>query len=229
MAHKLLFTSWNQIAACSCFLFLMFCANPNAIAGEPEFVKIKENKTFIFTAGFGYGIANNPCRNCDNHKAIGGGTFSLSMGYIINDKIKIEFGPSFWIEGKDLINKNVPDSERPNNKRTIVTFTGSYKPFNYCPLSIKLGAGAGILNFTPEKTTVKTDANKFEETEIFKGFTGTFGLAYDFQLCPKIKMYPSLNFWYIQLQKPQIAYDSYLNYKQAAIMGDIRVNFNYNF
>jgi len=209
-------------------MLLMQCIT-TSFAGEPEFVKLKENKPFIFSAGVGYGISNNPCTNCNEKFTIGGATFSISLGYKINEKFKIEFGPSFWIEGNDLINKNVADSERPNNKRTTVTFAASYTASQRFPLSVKLGGGAGVLNFTPDKSTVKFEDNKFDQTEIFKGFAGTLGLAYEIELSQKIKLFPSLNFWYIQMEQPQIEYNSYINYKKASLTTDFRINLNYNF
>ncbi len=229
MAHKLLSKFKNQLGALVLAGAILMAFHQNSFAGEPEFVKLKENKPFVFSAGIGYGVSNNPCRNCDDNTSVGGAVISMSMGYKINDKFKIEFGPSFWIEGKDLLNKNVADSERPNNKRTTVTFAGTYSPFQRFPLSFKLGGGAGILNYTPEKSTVKLDESKFTETEIFKGFAGTFGLSYEFQLCPKIKIHPSLNLTYIQLEQPKIEYNSYMDYKKASITTDFRINFNYNF
>ncbi len=200
-----------------------------AYCGEPEYLKLKENKPFVFSAGFGYGIANNPCGNCNENSAIGGATLSLSLGYKINERFKIEFGPSFWIEGNDLINKNVADSERPNNKRTLVTFTGSYTPFRNVPLAIALGGGAGLLNYTPEKSTVSFYENKFATTEIFRGFAGTLGVSYKLNLCEKIKLFPSMNFWYMDLQKPKISYNTHTDYKKASVISDFRVSLNYAF
>ncbi len=200
-----------------------------AFGGEPEQLKLNDNKPFVFSAGFGYGWANNPCSNCNEKATIGGATFSLSLGYKINDKFKISFGPLFWIEGNDLINKNVADSERPNNKRTLVTFTGSYTPFRNFPLSVALGGGAGLLNYTPEKSTVSFNENKFATTEIFKGFAGTLGFSYKLNLCEKIKIFPSVNFWYMDLQKPKIIYNAYTDYKKTSVTSDFRVSLNYAF
>ncbi len=223
-------SNWLKIfivtTAAGCAFFL---GTGKSVAGDPEYVKLDENKPFVFSAGAGYGISNNICKSCDSNSPIGGATFALSMGYKINSKFTIEFGPSFWIEGNDLINKNVADSERPNNKRTLVTFTGTWSPFKTCLLSVRLGGGAGIINYTPEKTSVKSDENKFESTEIFKGYSGTFGLSYELKLCPKIKVYPLLNIWYIQTEQPAIAYDSYINYKKASVTSEVRINFKYSF
>lgn len=197
--------------------------------GEPEYLKLKEAKPFVFSAGFGYGFANNLCSNCNENSTIGGATFSLSLGYKINERFKIEFGPSFWIEGSDLINKNVADSERPNNKRTLVTFTGSYTPFRNVPFSVALGGGAGLLNYTPEKSTVSFYENKFASTEIFRGFAGTLGVSYKLNLCEKIQLFPSINFWYMDLQKPKIIYNAHTDYKKASVTSDFRVSLNYAF
>ncbi len=204
-------------------------ASGKSFAGEPEYIKLKENKSFVFSAGIGYGIVNNPCKNCDDQSAIGGITISGALGYKINDKFKIEFGPSFWIERNDLLNKNVADSERPNNKRTIVTFTGSYIISKQIPLSVRLGGGAGLLNYTPEKTTVKTEEDKFSRTEIFKGFTGTFGISYELNLTPRLKLFPSLSLWYIHLENAAINYTSFVDYSKPMLTTDFRLNFNYNF
>lgn len=200
-----------------------------ALAGEPTYVKLPESKPFVFSAGFGYGISNNPVRNKEQSKSIGGATFSVSIGYNFSEKFKLEFGPAFWVQGSDLINKNVADSERPNNKRTFITFTGSYKPFRHAPLSIKLGAGAGSLIYTPEKKTVSSDEYKYKQTEIFKGFVGSFGLSYELSLCNKIKMHPSINLLYLQMETPKLDYNSYIEYHQASITADLRVHFNYIF
>lgn len=219
---KVLFIS--AVAGCV-FVF----ASGKSFAGEPEYVKLNDNKSFVFSAGVGYGLSNNICKKCDSNSPVGGATLALSMGYKINSKFMIEFGPTFWIEANDLINKNVADSERPNNKRTTVTFTGTYSPFNNCPLAIRLGGGAGIINYTPEKTTVKSDENKFEQTEIFKGYAGTLGFTYELKLCPKLKAYPLLNVWMIQPGEPAIKYNSYVNYKKVAVTSEMRINFRYSF
>src|SRR5688572_31449422 len=150
-------------------LFVLCTSNHQVLAGEPEYLKLPESRPFYFSAGFGYGISNNPCRNCEEDKSIAGPTFSFSLGYKINRKFKIEFGPTFWLEANDLGNKNVASSDKPANKRTLVTFTGSYQPFEKVPLTFKLGGGAGLLNYTPDTKTVTTDEQKFDDTEIFKG------------------------------------------------------------
>jgi hypothetical protein len=219
----------RRVAAIAFAGIFLIAGHQSAKAGEPENVKLDDNKPFVFSGGAGYGISNNPCTNSNEKSTIGGVTFSISLGYKISNKFKIEFGPTFWIEGNDLINKNVADSERPNNKRTMVAFTGTYTPFQKFPVSVKLGGGAGILNYTPAKSTVTLAEDKFAETEIFKGFCGTFGLAYEINISQKLKLYPSVNLWYLSLEQPEISYSSYVDYKQAAITTDFRVNLNYNF
>ena len=198
------------------------------LAGDPGYIKLNDNKPFFISAGGGYGMSNNPCRNCAK-STIGGITFSATLGYRINNSFKIEFGPSFWIEGNDLFNDNVSDAERPNNKRTVVTFIGTWSPFRMVPIGFKLGGGAGILNYTPEKSTVKSQENKFDETEIFKGWSGVFGITYEIKLNPKLTLNPSANFWYIQLQQPEIEYESYIDYHSYSITTDLRLNLHYIF
>src|SRR5687767_1413459 len=75
-------------------------------AQSPGRIRLPGEQHFVFSLGAGYGISNNPCRECDGNST-GGLTVAFSLGYKINEKLRIDFGPSFWIEGNDLVNNKV--------------------------------------------------------------------------------------------------------------------------
>ena len=192
-------------------------------------VRLPDDRHFVFSFGTGYGISNNPCRECEEKKAEGGAVFAFALGYRINNHFRIDFGPSFWIAGNDLFNNSVADSERPNNKRTVITFSATYLFSEKFPLHARLGAGAGVLNYTPERAVVTTDQKSFEKTEIFKGFSVVGGLGYEVELSPKIELLPAVNFWYLKMEKPDFEYASYMDHSKPSLTTEIRLQLNYLF
>jgi hypothetical protein len=214
-------------------IFSLTCAGLlyafNCQGQEPVYYKSPLKQQFVLSAGAGYGFSNNLCNTCESNEWIGGMTFMVNMGYRLNEKITIEAGPTFWFEGDDLVNKNVADDQRPNNKRTFIMLNATYQHSVKFPLSFRLGAGAGSICFTPDKETVRSGEQSYENTEIFKGYSIAGGLMYEVTLCRQLKMNPSLNFYYIGFESGNAAYNSKINYERASITMDILLRLNLKF
>lgn len=223
MERKNIFLKYLLTAVC------LISIHFDSLAQNSTNIRLPGDPNFVFSFGTGYGISNNPCRECTENKNSGGAVFAFSLGYRINNHFRIDFGPSFWIEGKDLFNNSVSDGERPNNKRTNITFSASYKVSEKFPLNFRLGAGAGLLNYTPERDVVTTDQKTFDETEIFKGLSVTGGLGYELKISRKINLQPSVNLWYLKMEKPDIDYTSYIDPSKPSFTTEFRLQLNYQF
>ncbi|HMT28797.1 MAG TPA: hypothetical protein PKD91_05910 [Bacteroidia bacterium] len=198
-------------------------------AGEPEFFFKQHPKQMVLDLGFGYGVSNNPCTGCDDSdKLIGGPVFHLSLGYQINPRFKVDFGPTLWVEGKDVYQKN-NSADRPANKRMIISFNGYYFPIKNNPLNFKLGAGVGNLLYTPENNKVVPDSKTYDNSEFLSGFAGTFSVAYSLKICPALKIHPSFNLWYTDLSNNKSTYKSYIDDKKHSVTSDFRASFLFNF
>jgi hypothetical protein len=159
----------------------------------------------------------------------GGLVVSGSLGYRFSSKWSLEFGPSIWIEGRDVMNNGAANNERPSNKRTLISFNGLYKPFIRIPVQVKLGAGIGSIIYTPNKSVVIADGKGTSNTEFASGIAGCIGLIGEVRLSPKIKIHPSLNFTISDINQQKIDYSSNINHHKPSITTDFRLNFMFAF
>ena len=203
--------------------FLLFAVKP-VMAQNTVYFNPEKDATFFFKAGVGYGIAYNPVYDQSENKIRGGITLNASLGYRFHERFSIGFGPSFWIEGKDVMDNSASNNEVPSNKRTLVTLDGYYQPFQKLPLQIKLGAGIGSMVYTPSQKVVTSDNNGISKTEITNGFAAAAGLIYRIRVAQKLDLYPSLNFNYGKLEPQKIPYSSLINHHQASIVADLRIS-----
>ena len=68
------------------FVFMIlfaFSGTSSAQNISPARIKLPGEQHFIFSLGVGYGISNNPCRECTG-KSTGGLTVAFSLGYKVN-------------------------------------------------------------------------------------------------------------------------------------------------
>ncbi len=209
-------------------MYMIFTGSMMVQAQSPERIKLPGDQHFVFSLGAGYGISNNPCRECAGDPT-GGVTVAFSLGYKVSEKLRIDFGPSFWIEGNDLLNNNVADSERPNNKRTTITFGATWMPFSNFPITTRIGAGAGVLNYTPDRDVVTADEKTYEETEIFKGVSAVAGFGYELRISNKVKLHPCINLWYLGMESQELNYKSYIDPAKPSLTGEFRIQLNYHF
>ncbi|MBL0341613.1 MAG: hypothetical protein IPP71_12125 [Bacteroidetes bacterium] len=208
---------------------LMLLTTALAVAGEPDFVLPVKPKNVVFGIGIGYGIANNPCRDCNDSKALSGIVLSGSLGYKISKRFKIDFGPTVWIESKDDYNSKGSASNKSANKRMMITFNGYYSPIKNLPLSTKIGAGIGTLIYSRENPRVTVDNKTTNNTEFMNGFALTASVLYSIQVVHNLKIHPSLSVWYTDLAAPSPAYNSYIDPAKPSITSDLRVNFLFDF
>ncbi len=220
---KMKFSYLNLLA-----LLLVFPCS-NSLAGEHEKLSPTKPKLIILGVGAGYGVSNNPCADCENSdQLLSGIVLNASLGYRISPRFIIDFGPSIWIEGKDVFN-NSNVTERPANKRMLIAFNGYYFPFKNSPLNFKLGAGIGNLLYTPEESRVVPDSKTFEDSEFMSGLAGNFGIQYSIKITQVFEIHPSANFWYTELANPEIPYKTYIDKSKASITSDLRINLQFDF
>lgn len=179
---------------------------------------------FFFKTGIGYGVANNPITGQHDNNPRGGITLNASLGHRFNERFSIGFGPSFWIEGQDILDNSASNNEVPSNKRTLVTLDGYYQLFQKLPLQIRLGAGIGSMVYTPNQKVVSSDNNGISKTEITNGFAAVAGLIYRIRVAQKFDLYPSLNFNYGKLEPQKIPYASLINHHKASLVADLRIS-----
>lgn len=196
---------------------------------EPDYVLNNNPKNIVFALGFGYGIANNPCTDCNTSLSSNGLLVAASLGYKVNSRFKLDFGPAVWIEGKDIPGGSNAKNEAPANKRLVISFNGYYSPFHKIPLSLKLGAGIGSIVYTNENRRVSIDNQSTENTEFMSGFAGTAALIYSLQLSPSLKIHPSLNISYTDITAPDSTFHGYLDSSKPSIITDLRINLFFNF
>ncbi len=198
-------------------------------AGEPDYIQDTKPKCILFNLGIGYGISNNPTHINNEPMYLQGAVIAGSLGYKISEKFKIGFGPSIWIESKDILNKFSSGPAKPANKRMIVSFDGYYSPFKNFPLSIKLGAGIGTVVYTKENRRISIDSKTTNNTEFMSGFAGTASLIYQIRISQSLKIYPSLNFSYTDINNPDATYEGYLDAGKPSITYDFKANFLFYF
>ena len=213
---------------CMAILFAIIGAT-DLLGSEPDYVLNNKPKNIVFGLGFGYGVANSPCKDCTSTLSANGILVAASLGYKINEKFKLDFGPSVWIEGKDIPGGNNSKNEAPANKRLVISFNGYYSPFHKIPLSLKLGAGIGSIVYTKEKRRVSIDNKSTENTEFMSGLAGTAGLIYSLKLSPSFTIHPSLNVSYADITSSDSTFQGYLDAGKPSIIADVRVNFFFNF
>jgi hypothetical protein len=134
-----------------------------------------------------------------------------------------------WIKSKDVFSNDLPAGERTSNKRMLVTFNGYYLLHNKFPLSLKLGAGTGNIVYSPERVTVSADGKKNDPTEYLSGIAATAAVLYEWKLSDRFTVHPSLHFWYTDLNKQKIAYNSAVDHRKPSITADFRIQFFLNF
>lgn len=213
----------------SLLILLLVLPRSNLFAGEPEKLPSTKPKQMILGIGIGYGVSNNPCSGCENSdQLLSGLVLNASLGYRISPKFIIDFGPSIWIEGKDVF-KNNNASERPANKRMLIAFNGYYFPSKNCPLNFKLGAGIGNLLYTPEQSRVVPDSKTFEDSEFMSGLAANFGIQYSIKISQVFEIHPSVNLWYTELSNPEISYKTYIDKSKASVTSDFRINLQFDF
>ncbi len=213
----------------SLLLLLMVVPSAFSIAGDHEKLAPTKPKQMILGIGAGYGVSNNPCSDCENSdQLLSGLVLNASLGYRISPRFIVDFGPTIWIEGKDVIKDNNA-SDRPSNKRMLIAFNGYYFPFKNSPLNFKLGAGIGNLLYTPEQPTVVADSKTYEDSEFMSGLAGNFGIQYSFKLSQIFEIHPSFNLWYTELSNPEISYKTYIDKSKASVTADFRINLQFDF
>lgn len=206
------------------FFSIQLMASNSLFAQNPGYYNADQMTRFFFSAGIGYGLANNPVTDPDESKTRGGLTLSATLGYRFTERFSIGFGPSFWIEGRDVADNSASNNESPANKRTTVTVDGYFKPVRKIPLQLRLGAGVGSFVYTPGKNVVSADNNGISKTEITGGFAANAGVVYQISLGEKISLFPSVNFWYGNLERQKIQYETLIDHKKSSLVSDIRIN-----
>jgi hypothetical protein len=190
---------------------------------EPSYFNYNKNRPFALNLGLGWGLSNQPLKNITGNDPTGGLTLGGSLGYFLNKRLSVDFGPTVWIEGSDLFQNNQPGNESPANKRMLVSLGGTYCFSQLFPLSIRFGGGIGTLVYTPKNSTVAVDGFNRSETEYLNGWAATGSILYRFRLYEKIELLPSLNFWYNHLDQPKIAYESVIDRKSGSWTSDFRM------
>lgn len=221
--------SVNVLLYSSVILLMILAPWNGASAGLPEYFSENKDRAFFLGAGLGYGVSNQPFYNSTSGNSVGGVTLSASLGYRFNRRFSLDFGPSFWIEGKDAFDNSAQNNERPSNKRTIICLNGYVRPFERMPVHLKAGIGVGTLVFTPRKQVVFADRNGISETEITGGFAANFAFIYEWKLSEKMTLYPSAGLWYLSLDEQKIKYATEINDSRSSLTGDLRLNVRMSF
>jgi hypothetical protein len=233
---------WMFLLNCSSIAFEMNCKRPvitvfgifillslQYISKGDDWSPVrKPPKNFIAGFATGFGFANKTCNSCGTSKIIAGLTFSGSLGYRINERFKIDFGPSVWIQASDLFSDNLPSAERPKNKRITVTANCYYYPFRDIPLNIKAGAGIGTSMFTRTFSISSQEEKYSEPVQIYNGAAITTGVNYEWRLNTKLVLFPSVNFSYIHL-KQRDSSPALPLVNEASLLTDFRLNLYLDF
>lgn len=216
----------------SLLLSLLFgcgCTSAMAQSGQPDYMVVPARGSFLFSAQTGYGITSSNNEGPGGNDQLHGITVSFSLGFRFSERFSLEAGPSFWLSATDVFTSNAAGKEKPVDKRTLVTLSGVYRISQRFPLSIRLGAGAGSLVYTPEKNTLTLDEQKYGKTEIISGLGGLAGISYRFRLSEKTDLFTGANFWYLHLNDPDISYASAVNRDQPSLTSELFIRLQYNF
>jgi hypothetical protein len=205
------------------------CLSAMAQNNQPEYQAPPARGSFMFSAQSGYGITSSNQKGPGNSNPLHGITVSFSLGFRFSDHFCLEAGPSFWLSATDVFTSNAAGKEKPVDKRTLVTLSGVYRISDKFPLSVRLGAGAGSLVYTPAKNTVTLDEQKFGKTEIISGLGGMTGVSYRFRLSEKTDLFTGINCWYLHLNEPDISYDSAIDWNQPSLTTELFVRLQYKF
>ncbi len=184
---------------------------------------------FYVAAQTGYGITTSNFKDEFHDDYLHGITVAFSLGYRCTDRLYIEAGPAFWLSANDLFDSNAASKEKPVDKRTLVTLAGAYSISRNFPLTIRIGAGAGNLVFTPQKQTINAGEDAYDKTEIIAALGGMAGISYPFRLSSKASLYTGFNCWYMDLQEPQINYKSTISCAQSSVTAELFVKLHYLF
>ncbi len=207
----------------------MLAGRTSLLASNPEYFNPVPAKPFVLTLGIGYGISNDPVLQKESSVMPGGITLSGSLGYKLNKRFSLDFGPAVWIESHEIFQAGVASGERSSNKRMLISFNGYYLLSNEIPLTIKLGGGIGTLVYSPHKNTVVVDSRQNEQTEFLNGPAFTASVIYKLKLNDKLSMHPSVNFWYIDLKPADIEYLSNIDTGKPSTTTDFRLQFFFSF
>lgn len=201
-------------------LFLSILVSHSATP-QGYFNPMREKKLFL-NVGIGFGVANQPLHI--QSKAATGITVSGAVGFRFNSRFAFDFGPSFWLESADLFDGSAQNNERPQNRRSLVSLNGYYRPVKHGPFQLRIGAGFGSLVYTPKDQVVRIESGYITRTEITQGFGATAGVLYEWPLSPGIKIHPSIIFSYTNLEPQKIDHETLINHHKPSLTGEFRMN-----
>jgi hypothetical protein len=146
-----------------------------ASAAHPQ-----ERKGFWIGLGFGYGWANPSCEGCLDVEGDGASTFTLRLGWALNQKVLLGGEFDLWW------NEREEDSLVLYNPMLTVHFY----PSEASGFFLKGGIGGSY-----GEREAFIDNNTRVTTELGSGFGFLAGAGYDIRVGRKISITPALSYW----------------------------------